>query len=128
MKNKVLMKGSPKPVSLDQQQKEALSNEIQLFIANSPKLSKRINRFDIKANHVYFYYLVEQFRWDDPEAKFIKPLIDGKYAEFKYARITIYQLECTIDWLRSNDQWLSLFTGTFTECLKNMDENNEWFE
>jgi hypothetical protein len=128
MKNHAWLQINSKPESLSQQKKLALSKEIQLFIANSTKLSKSISRFDIKAGRVYFYCLVEQFGWDDPDAQFIIPLIDGKYGEFKYARITIYPLECSLDWQRHNNQWISIFSGTFSECLQYMNERNEWFE
>jgi len=33
---------------------------------------------------------VEQFILKDMEVQFIKPLIDGKYAEFPMARITLF--------------------------------------
>jgi hypothetical protein len=127
MTRRIWMPSSPKPQSLNQSKKLLLSNEIEMFIANSPKLSKSINRFDIKAGRVYFYYLIEQHGWNDPEAKFIIPLIEGKYSEFKYARISIFKDECILDWQRHNEQWLTIFNGTFAECLEQMNENNEWF-
>jgi hypothetical protein len=82
----------------------------------------------LRAGRVYFFQLVEQFGWDDPNARFIMPLIDGRYVEFKYARITVYPNECTLDWQRHNDQWVTIFSGTFAECLQYMDERNEWFQ
>ena len=128
MKRNVWVRGTPKPQKLNDLKKLSLKKEVQSFIENSPKLSKSINRFELKAGRVYFFQLVEQFGWDDPNARFIRPLIDGKYAEFKYARITIYPFECTLDWQRHNDQWMTLFTGTLTECLQHMDERDEWFQ
>ena len=102
--------------------------EVESFIKNSPKLSKSIHRFEIRAGRVYFFQLLEQLGWNDPNTHFTIPLIDGRYAEFKYARITIYANECTLDWQRSNDQWMTVFTGTFIECLQHMDESDEWFQ
>ena len=128
MKKYVWVKGPPKPIKIDGRKKESISNEVKSFIENSAKLSKSVNRFEVRAGRVYFYQLVEQFGWNNPESKFIVPLIDGKYVEFKYARITIYPLECTLDWQRSNDQWMSLFTGTMKECLQFMEDGGEWFE
>jgi hypothetical protein len=107
--------------------KLALRKEVQSFIENSPKLSKNINRFEVRAGRVYFFQLIEQLGWNDPNVRFTVPLIDGKYIEFKYARITIYPLECTLDWQRHNDQWMTLFSGTLAECLQYMDESDEWF-
>ena len=128
MIKRMYLQGNAKPQKLDDLKKYSLKKEIQSFIENSTKLSERINRFDIKAGRIYFYHLVEQLGWDDPDACFIKPLIDGRYAELKYARITIYTHECTLDWQRHNDQWVTLFSGTFAECLQYMGERDEWFQ
>ena len=128
MKKNVWIKGNPKPQKLDNSKKMAMIKEVKSFIENSQKLSKSINRYELKAGRVYFFQLVEQFGWDDPSARFIMPLIDGRYAEFKYARITIYPKECTLDWQRPNDQWVTIFSGTFAECLQYMDERDEWFQ
>ena len=124
---RVWMPGPSGPLKLNDLKKRTITKELQAFIDNSPKLSKSINRFEIKGGRIYFYHLVEQFGWDDPDARFITPLIDGKYAEFKYARITLFPNESTLDWQRYNDQWITMFSGTLQECLQHMDERNEWF-
>jgi hypothetical protein len=128
MRNKIWVKGNPKPQKLDNAKKMKIIKEVVSYLADSQKLSKSINRFELKAGRVYFYQLVEQFGWDDPNARFIVPLIDGRYAEFKYARITTYPYECTLDWQRHNDQWVTIFSGTFTECLQHMGQSDEWFQ
>ena len=122
------IKDNFKPRKLDRFQKAKISGEVEDFIKKSEKLSKSVNRIAVKAGRVYLYQLVEQFGWDDPESKFIKSLIDGKYAEFPYARITIYDNECSLDWQRNTDQWATLFTGSLHECMKFMDETGGWFE
>ena len=128
MRKNVWIQGNPKPQKLDNSKKMKMIKEVESFIENSQKLSKSINRFELRAGRVYFFQLVEQFGWDDPNSRFIMPLIDGRYAEFKYARITLYTNECTLDWQRHNDQWITVFSGTFTECIQQMDERNEWFQ
>jgi hypothetical protein len=128
MKKYIWIQSNPKSQKLDNSKKMKMIKEVESFIANSQKLSESINRFELRAGRVYFFHLVEQFGWDDPNARFIMPLIDGRYAEFKYARITIYPNECTLDWQRHNDQWMTVFSGTFTECLQHMDERNEFFQ
>jgi len=90
MKRNVWVNGNPKPQKLDNSKKMKIIKEVESFIENSQKLSKSINRFELRAGRVYFFQLIEQFGWNDPKNKFIMPLIDGWYAEFKYARITIY--------------------------------------
>lgn len=122
------LKNNLKPRKLDNFQKAKISGEVESFIEKSEKLSKSVNRIAIKSGRIYLYHLVEQFGWDDPESKFIKPLIDGKYAEFPYARITIYNDECSLDWQQHNNKWATLFTGSLKECLQFMDENGGWFE
>jgi hypothetical protein len=57
-------------------------------------------------------------------------LIDGKYLEFLLARITVYDQngsECTADWLRHTGQWHVLNKGTIEECLKFIEDNQQWF-
>lgn len=127
MKKKLWIQGTPKPQKLDNSKKMKMIKEVGSFIENSPKLSKSINRFELRAGRVYFFQIIEQSGWNDPNARFTVPLIEGKYLEFKYARITIYPNECTLDWQRHNDQWVTLFAGTLAECLQYMDESNEWF-
>ena len=82
----------------------------------------------MRANRIYLYELVEQFQ---PEgARFIKPLIDGKYCEFPYARLTLNDLNgesCTADWQRHNDQWMTLHAGTLAECLHAIENDDAWF-
>ena len=61
---------------------------------------------------------------------YIKPLIDGKYLELTYARITLYDSEgtdCTLDWQRHNNQWMTLANGTLEECLYHMEQDEGWF-
>jgi hypothetical protein len=82
---------------------------------------------EIRGNRIYLHELVEQFK---PEgAVYTKPLIDDKYLEFPYARITMQDAQgnnCTVDYQRHNNQWMTLYVGTLTECLNNI-ENDEWW-
>jgi hypothetical protein len=117
----------PKPATLTEQKKSAIVKTVKAFIAGSPKLTGSINRFEVKAGRVYFYHLVEQFGWDRAGWEYDIPLIDGKFAEFIYARITVYPHGYTLDWQRPNNQWVTLFSGTLPECLKFLDERGEWF-
>lgn len=76
------------------------------------------------------YRLHEQFGWDNPGVQFIKPLIDGKYAEFLMARITLYDTQgnaCEVDYQRHTGQWMSLHEGDVANCLTFIEENEQWF-
>jgi hypothetical protein len=121
---------SPKPVKMGVRDKEKLSAKLQQFIDESGKIRQRVNRFEVKAGRVYLFHLVEQFGWDNPEVRFRIPLIEGKYAEFPFARITLYDLECkecTADWQRHNGQWIVLHEGSIDECLNYIENDNTFF-
>ena len=59
MQKYLWVKSAPVPVKLTNIKKMLLKTEVQSFIENSPKLSKAINRFEVKAGRIYFYHLVE---------------------------------------------------------------------
>ncbi|WP_161798321.1 hypothetical protein [Aneurinibacillus tyrosinisolvens] len=45
-------------------------------------------------------------------------------------RITLYDKawnKCTADWQRHNEKWISAYEGTIDECLRFVEENEEWF-
>jgi hypothetical protein len=96
---------------------------------NMSKLSQKISRVDMRANRIYMYEMVEQIK---PEgAEFIRSLIDGKYLEFPYARITLNDSQgekSTADWQRHNNQWIQLFEGTLLECLTHIEKDGSWFQ
>ena len=109
-------------------EKAQILTKVKAKIEEFPKLSKKVSRVDIRSNRIYLYELVEQFK---PEgAIFIKPLIDDKYIEFPYARITLNDTQynnCSADWQRHNNQWITLYTGTLSECLNNIENDTGWF-
>ena len=83
----------------------------------------------MRENRIYLYNLVEPIRTEG--VIFTEPLIDDKYFEFPYARITLLNSDatsCTADWQRYNDQWISLYEGTLDECLKDIENDNGWFQ
>lgn len=121
---------SPKPVKLNEFFKAKLQKTVNDFIAQSERLKNEVNRTDIKAGRIYLYHLVEQFIPKSVDVKLIRPLIEGKYLEFPMARITVYNVngnECTADWLRHTGQWYTLNKGTLEECLKFIEDNQQWF-
>lgn len=121
----------PKPVKLDPYKKNIVRERVEKFISSSERLSKIVNRVDIRGGRVYMYHLVEQrIPKGATGIHFIKPLIDGKYFEFPFARITLFNKEfsnCSVDWQRHNNQWMSLFNGTLDEGLQFIQEREEWF-
>jgi len=97
-------------------------------IKKLPKLSQKVSRLDMRGNRVYMYELVEQFKSEG--AIFTQPLIDDKYLEFPYARITLLDIRgnnCTADWQRHNNQWVTIYTGTMVECIDNVENDRGWF-
>jgi hypothetical protein len=121
----------PKPAKLSASDKTRLEAVVNPFIAASPELSEIVHRIEIKAGRIYLYRLHEQFGWDNPDVQFIKPLIDGKYAEFLMARITLYDTlgnTCEADYQRHTGQWMNLYEGNITDCLTFIEENDQWFQ
>ena len=109
-------------------EKEQIKSKVKTIIKTMPKLSQKVSRIDMKGNRIYLYELVEQVITDG--AKYIVPLIDGKYLEFPYARVTLKDTGatiCTADWQRHNNQWLTLFTGTLEECLNGIENDDSLF-
>jgi len=103
-----------RPVKLEVSDKIRFESVVSQLIKESLCLNQIVNRTEIKAGRIYLYRLHVQFGWDKPDVQFIKPLIDGKYAEFPMARITLYDTEgnrCEADYQRHTGQWIHLYEG-----------------
>ncbi|MDR2564057.1 MAG: hypothetical protein LBC98_08985 [Prevotellaceae bacterium] len=125
MQNMIWVKGNPTPVKLSANDKEKLKRQITAELEKYPELKKRVNRVEIKAGRIYFYELIEAKPLPQG-AHYIVPLIDGKWLEFILARITIYISNCTLDFQRHNNQWMTIDSGTLEECIEKI-ENGGWF-
>ena len=109
-------------------EKALMLDKIKTMVGKHPKISKKISRVDIRSNRIYLYELVEQ---TIPEGAILKkPLINDKYLEFPYARITMLDIEndkCSVDCQRYNDKWMTVFGGTLTECIVYIESDDVWF-
>ena len=118
----------PEAPKFNANEKEGVLAKIKVLIQQQPKVLQKVSRLEMRANRIYLYELVEQ-----RNAKgtiFIKPLIDGKYLEYPYARITLQDNQgnnCSVDWQRHNNQWITLYSGTLPECIKNIEDDECWF-
>lgn len=119
----------PQPAKLNEYEKRSYKDKTLDFIKKSDRLSKIVNRVEVKAGRIYLYQLVEQFGWDDPDAKWIKPLIDGKYAEFPFARITVFiNKKFSVDWQRHTGQWIQMSEeNSLVECLAKIENETAYF-
>ena len=118
---------SKKSVKFDNQIKASFESRILNALNEMPGVKNEISRLELKAGRIYLYHLVEIFKFEG--AVYIKPLIDDKYVEYPYARITVYDVyakDCTLDWQRHNEQWISVFEGNLEECIRNID-SLPWF-
>ncbi|MBD2862446.1 hypothetical protein [Paenibacillus oceani] len=118
-----------KPAKLSATERVHLETVVSQFISKS-SLSEIVHRIEIKAGRIYLYRLHEQFGWNNPELQFIKPLIDGKYAEFPMARFTLQDSrgeKCEADYQRHTGQWVNLFTGNMMESLSFVEQKNNGF-
>ena len=119
---------TPKAPKFTAKDKAVILSKVKELIIKMPKLSKKVSKIDMRANRIYMHELVEQFM---PEGTvLIKPLIDGKYLEYPYARITFNDTQgnnCTADYQRHTGQWMTMHTGSLEECINNVEEDNFWF-
>lgn len=120
---------NPKPAKLSATEKTQLESVVNQFILKSSRLKEIVYRIEIKAGRIYLYRLYEQLGWNNPDVQFVKPLIDGKYAEFPMARITLYSGQgqtCEADWQRHTGQWMNLYVGDIDGCLNFIEENDQF--
>jgi hypothetical protein len=116
------------PKKISQWEKDSLMKRIEAEIAKTTKLRQAVSRIEIRAGRVYLYQLYEPTI--TPGVIFTVPLIDGKYLEFPYARITMYASinnNCSLDWPTSDKKWMTLDEGSLEECIQKA-EQSDWFE
>jgi hypothetical protein len=117
-----------KPIKLLKSEKETLLRIIEDEILKTVKVKKMASRIDVRAGRAYIYEKYEPTQMEG--AVYTKPLIDGKYLELPYLRITLFNrdyTDCTLDYQRYNEQWMTLYSGTLGECISEAEES-EWFE
>jgi hypothetical protein len=119
-----------KPVTLKPIEKAHVEKVVTDFIEKSVKLKENLSRIAIKAGRVYVYKLFEPEPIEAEGVEFARPLIDGKYLEFPYLRITLFNrtyTDCNLDLQRYNDKWMTIDSGSLEECLAKAEES-EWFD
>ena len=117
-----------KPISIQKAEKERILDIVEKEIERTEKVKQKTSRMEIRAGRIYIYELYEPMQMEG--VVYTKPLVDGKYLEIPFMRITIYNkgyTDCTLDYQRYNDQWMTIDSGTLTECIEKA-ENSEWFE
>ena len=118
----------PQPPKFTVSEKTKILAKVNELIRQLPKMSQKVSRVEMRANRVYLYELVKQVR--PKGAIFAGSSIEDKYSEYPYARITWQDTQgnnCTVDWQRHNNQWMTLYTGTLPECMKNIEKDKYWF-
>lgn len=122
---------SPQPAKLTEIDKARLLKQVDAFVAASEKLSKRLIARRFEGDVSIFTILYEPWIPEEGSGVYLtKPLIDGKYFEDTYGRITVYDKkgeQCTVDWQRHNNQWITLHEGSLELCLQAIENHNEWF-
>jgi len=109
-------------------EKTKILAKVNELVRQLPKISQKVSRVEMRANRIYLYELVKQFKSEG--VIFTKPLIEDKYLEYPYARITLQDTQgnnCTVDWQRHNNQWITLYSGTLPECIRNIEDDKCWF-
>lgn len=120
--------GKRTPVKLSDWDKTMLKKKVEAEIEKTSKVKDAVSRIAVKAGRIYLYALYEPSR---PEgAVFTVPLIDGKYIEYVFARISLYDKTyktCTLDWQRHNNEWMTIYEGSLEDCIR-IAEENDWFQ
>lgn len=118
----------PSPPKLTATEKSKILTKVKELVSTHPKVTEKVSRIDMRANRIYLYELVEQFKVEG--AIYTQPLIEDKYLEFPYARITMLDAQgekCTTDFQRHNNQWMTLCNGTLEECITHIENDDNWF-
>jgi hypothetical protein len=117
-----------KPEKFTKYEREITLDKVNKCIEELEELKSKVKRTDMKAGRVYLYHYVEPFI--SGYGTLIKPLIDGKYLEFPFVRITFYDTEgvnCSAEYQRHTSKWITLKEGTLNECILYINENGEYF-
>ena len=118
-----------KPIKkISEWKKNSLFERVKAEIAKTTKVKAAVSRITYKSGRIYLFNLYEPAVVEG--VIFAVPLIDGKYIELPYARITIYDDECrdcSLDWQRHNNQWMTLANGSLEECIQEA-EVSDWFQ
>jgi hypothetical protein len=118
----------PKPEKFTKSEKESALNNINKYVEEFAELKSKVKRADMKAGRVYLYHYIEPFI--SGYGTLTKPLIEGKYLEFPFARITFYDkegLNCSADYKRHNGKWITIKEGRLEECIIYINENGVYF-
>jgi len=112
-----------KPESFSKEERQSLTERMKSYVEESTFLKERVRRIEVKAGRVYFYYYEEV---SQTNGTLVNLLIEGKYLEFPFARITIYDKtseKCSTEYQRHNNKWFTLNEGTMGECLDYIENN-----
>lgn len=115
------------PEKFSKNEKETLKDTIICYFDDYAKLKERTKKVEIKAGRAYLY---EHYEVDTRYGKIIKPLIDGKYLEMAFARITIYDKQyekCSAEYQQFNGKWFTVSEGNLNNCIKYIAKNEGIF-
>ena len=119
-----------KPIKkMSEWERASLMKRVEAAIATTTKVKEKVSRIQIKSGRIYLFYLYEPTIVEG--VQLTVPLIDGKYFELSYARITLYNnkySDCSLDWQRHNKEWMTLGEGSLEECIQKMEQGDGWFE
>lgn len=118
----------PKPEKFTKSEKESALNNVNKYVEEFAELKSKVKRADMRAGRVYLYHYIEPFI--SGYGTLTESLIEGKYLELSFARITFYDkegLNCAADYKRHNGKWITLKEGSLEECIIYINENGVYF-
>ncbi len=116
-------------VKLTAEQKDAILERVRTLVISSKILAPVINRLDLENGRIFLYFLYQVVPTSLPGLSNSAPLIEGKYVERCYARITLFNVEaseCAADLERQAGQWVPIKEGSLEVCLKTLEEKKEF--
>jgi hypothetical protein len=106
---------------------EGIQARLASALEKAAQIKEQVSGIKMRGVRVYLYRLYEPYH--DEHSVFTKELIDGKYFEEIFLRLSIYDeklTDCTLDWQRHTGQWMTIDKGTLEECIAKANAS-EWF-
>ncbi len=120
---------TPGPLKLTAEEKTAILERVRNLIIASKPLAPVTSRVDVHNGRVFLYFLHQPSTLGQPGTKYTTPLIEEKYLEDCYARITLFTAdgsECSADWQRQPGEWVTAREDSLEKCLKYIEVNDHF--
>ncbi len=118
---------APGPLKLTAAEKDLMVERVRNLVVASKTLAQVTSRIDLQNGRVFLYFLYQPASLEQPSNTNSATLIEGKYIEGCYARITLFKadgFECAAEFERQAGQWVTAREGSLETCLKFIEEKD----